>query len=314
MLANGWTLGAEYLLRGMQTIVRAYHPTQVRMLAEFWRRETPEMVVSVVPNFNRALFQGLRAVSARAPFVTILTDFADYPPHFWIERQDQYFICGTEKALGQARAMGHPAEKTFLVSGMILRPSFYERRELDRGAERKRLALQPDLPTGVVLFGGHGSAKMLRIARELQHATRPLQLILICGRNQKLAGQLRAIESRIPMHIVGFTPDVPYYMAISDFLIGKPGPGSISEALAMHLPVIIERNAWTLPQERYNADWVREKGVGLVVPDFARVDDAVNQMLEPANFARYRAQAAGIHNNAVFEIPDILDEIVRRSA
>ena len=38
----------------------------------------------------------------------------------------------------------------------------------------------------------------------------------------------------------------------------------------MKLPVIVERNAWTLPQERYNADWVRENGVGLVVPQLPR--------------------------------------------
>ena len=54
-------------------------------------------------------------------------------------------------------------------------------------------------------------------------------------------------------------------MLLSDFFIGKPGPGSVSEAVAMRLPVIVERNAWTLPQERYNAEWVLEKQLGLVV-------------------------------------------------
>ena len=34
----------------------------------------------------------------------------------------------------------------------------------------------------------------------------------------------------------GFTTNVDYYMALSDFLIGKPGPGCISEALQFHLP------------------------------------------------------------------------------
>ena len=62
------------------------------------------------------------------PFVTILTDLADYPPHFWIERQEQYLICGTERAVEQARAMGHPEERIFRASGMILHPRFYEPR------------------------------------------------------------------------------------------------------------------------------------------------------------------------------------------
>ncbi len=60
-------------------------------------------------------------------------------------------------------------------------------------------------------------------------------------------------------------------MQLADFFIGKPGPGSLSEALAMHLPVIVERNAWTLPQERYNADWVLENEVGLVLPEFSTI-------------------------------------------
>src|SRR3954452_3887684 len=56
MLAKGWTLGSEYLVAPMHWIIRTYHPAQVRMLTDIWRRESPDMIVSVVPNFNRALF------------------------------------------------------------------------------------------------------------------------------------------------------------------------------------------------------------------------------------------------------------------
>lgn len=311
LLASGMTLGSEYLLPAMQQVIRLYHPAQARLLAEFWSKRQPEMVVSLIPNFNRALFQGLRRVSASVPMVTILTDLADYPPHFWMERQDQYFICGTEKALHQARKLGHPPEKTFLVSGMILRPAFYRIFDHDRAAERTKLGLRPDLPTGLVLFGGQGSSQMLRIAEALQRSKRDLQLILICGRNEKLAAELRALPSRLPMHVVGFTQEVPYYMHLSDFFIGKPGPGSISEALAMKLPVIVERNAWTLPQERYNAEWVREKQVGMVVNNFRDICPAVDRLLEPSTLAQYRAKAAAIQNRAVYEIPDILEHILR---
>jgi 1,2-diacylglycerol 3-beta-galactosyltransferase len=111
------------------------------------------------------------------------------------------------------------------------------------------------------------------------------------------------------MFVEGFTSEVPYYMHLSDFFIGKPGPGSISEALAMHLPVIVERNAWTLPQERYNCDWIRERGIGLVAPNFRNVDRVVAELLEPNTFEDFRSHARGIDNRAVFEIPDILEKI-----
>ncbi|MBI3471037.1 MAG: galactosyldiacylglycerol synthase, partial [Candidatus Solibacter usitatus] len=237
---------------------------------------------------------------------TVLTDIADYPPHFWIERQVQYLICGSARAVEQARQLGHDEACIFRTSGMILHPRFYEPVEIDRAAERRKLGLDPEAPTGLVLFGGQGSNQMREIARRLDQT----QLIAICGQNGRLAEKLRSLRRAAPMFVEGFTKEVPYYMKLADFFIGKPGPGSISEALHMGLPVIVERNAWTLPQERYNAEWIVENQVGIALKNFRRVDRAVAELLRPENLERYRAGAAGQHNRAVFEVPDILERIV----
>jgi hypothetical protein len=312
MLANGWTLGSDYLLPGMQSIIRLYHTKQVAMLRDHWRMNPPDMVVSLVPNLNRAMYEGLKQADARVPYVGIITDFADYPPHFWMERQDQYIVCGTSRAVEQARQTGYSPDKIFGTSGMILRPSFYCPHDHDRRAERLRLGLEADRPTGIMLFGGQGSNVMQEIAGSLQRCRSQLQLIAICGRNERLGRRLQSIQSRFPLHVVGFTSDVPYYMALSDFFIGKPGPGSISEAIAMKLPVIIERNAWTLPQERYNAEWVLEQKVGLVLKSFRGIAGAVDEMLAPGRLETYRQRTAAIENRAVYEIPDILQSILHR--
>ena len=160
------------------------------------------------------------------------------------------------------------------------------------------------VPTGLVLFGGQGSNVMLDIAKELVDT----QLIMICGKNQKLAEKLRALPTNAPHFIEGFTQEVPYYMHLSDFFIGKPGPGSISEAVAMKLPVIVERNAWTLPQERYNADWVIEHGVGVVLKNFKGIREAAGKMV--SSLDQYQAAVEKIENRAIFEIPDMLAEIL----
>jgi 1,2-diacylglycerol 3-beta-galactosyltransferase len=102
-------------------------------------------------------------------------------------------------------------------------------------------------------------------------------------------------------------------MQLADFFIGKPGPGSLSEALAMRLPVIVERNAWTLPQERYNADWILENEAGVVLHSFRDIDKAVAQLIEPGTLARYRDNAAAMKNQAVFEIPGFLKRILEQS-
>jgi 1,2-diacylglycerol 3-beta-galactosyltransferase len=313
MLRSGWTLGSTQLMRVLQLVIRLYHGPAVRLLEAHWKETQPDMVVSFVPHFNRALGESFRRAFPERPFVTILTDIADYPPHFWIERQSQYFICGSDRAVAQARSMSHPDDHIFQTSGMILHPRFYEPPIEDKVAERKKLGLQPDLPTALVLFGGFGSDVMLEIAEQLDRSNLELQLIFICGKNEKLAKALRERTARLPYFVEGFTTRVNQYMQTADFFIGKPGPGSVSEALAMHLPVIVERNAWTLPQERYNADWILEKEVGEVLNSFKQIVPAVARLIEPATLARYRANAAAMKNQAVFEIPDILQTIFERS-
>jgi hypothetical protein len=310
MLKKGLTLGSAQLIPAMHALIRSLHGKQVRILAEFWRASPPDLVVSLIPNFNRALWHGLR--QAATPLVTILTDLADFPPHFWMERQEQYFICGTARAVEQARALGHSDERVFRTSGMILRPKFYESIELPREAEREKLGLKAHAPTGLMMFGGEGSSQMVRIVESLSKARVDLQLIAICGHNQRLRERLKKMQPGFPMFVEGFTSEVPYYMRLTDFFIGKPGPGSISEALAMRLPVIVERNAWTLAQERYNTEWIREHQLGVVLKSFRDIAGGVRELLEPSNFERYRANAAALNNQAVFEIPEILDELLRR--
>ena len=313
MLRRGWTLGSPQLLRVLQLTVRLYHRPTVKLLAAHWKETRPDMVISFVPHFNRAMGESFRLAFPGRPFVTILTDIADYPPHFWMERQEQFFVCGSDRAMEQARAMGHSDDRIFRASGMILHPRFYDPPAEERTAGRLRLGLRTDLPTALILFGGHGSNVMLEIAERLDRSNLDVQLVFVCGKNEKLAGALRARKWRVPNFVEGFTTRVNEYMHLADFFIGKPGPGSVSEALAMKLPVIVECNAWTLPQERYNAAWVVEKQVGIVLPSFATIDQAVARLIEPAALARYGANAAALHNRAVFEIPETLEKIFERS-
>src|SRR5258707_5655641 len=126
MLRNGCTLGSPQLLRVLQLAVRLYHDPSVQVLKTFWLETGPDMVVSLVPHFNRALRESFDKAFPGRPFVTVLTDLADYPAHFWIERQAQYLVCGTDRALEQARDMGHSAKASFKTSGMILHPPCYE--------------------------------------------------------------------------------------------------------------------------------------------------------------------------------------------
>jgi hypothetical protein len=311
LLRNGWTLGATQILRVLQATIRLFHGPLVKLLAEYFREHPADLLVSVIPHFNREICEAWTAVYPMRPFVTLITDLADFPPRFWIEPiKEQYVICGTEKAVQQARAMGKEESHIFATSGMILRPDFYVEEQVDPIALRSELGLQENLPTGILLFGGFGSTVMYEIAERLEGAPTPVQLVVICGRNEKLKEKFLAKKWNLPLHTLGFTKEVHRLMRAADFLIGKPGPGSVAEAMVRKLPVILECNSWTLPQERYNTEWVQEKRVGIVLDDFNEIVQGVNQLLEPTTLAEFRRNVAGLNNRAIFEIPEILAKLL----
>jgi Glycosyltransferase family 28 C-terminal domain len=318
ILRKGWTRFTPQLLLVLQGTIRLYHAPIVKALRAYWAEHPVDLVLSVIPHFNREIADSLSNDNdddgARTPFVTLITDLADYPPHFWIERESEFIIAGTDRARQQALAIGHAADHIFQTSGMILKPKFYEKTIVDRVAERKKLRLEPDCPTGIVLFGGHGSQVMIDITKKLNDANSGVQLILICGHNQKLSAQLKELHTKKPIAIVGFAQNVEYYMALADFFIGKPGPGSISEALQFHLPVIVECNSKTLPQERYNAEWVTENGYGIVVPSFKKIAPAVQQLLERSTFNKFRLKVNEYSNRALREVPIILEKCAKHTA
>jgi UDP-N-acetylglucosamine:LPS N-acetylglucosamine transferase len=308
-LARGWTLGLAQELKLLQGMIHLGHATLVRRLQQHWLRTEPDLVVSLVPNFNRALFESLAGALPGVPYVTVLTDLADHPPNFWIEPgQDQHVICGTAKAVAQARALGYGADQVHRSSGMIIRPDFYQTDLLDRRDEHRRLGLDPDRPTGIVMFGGQGSMAMLGIARQLAD----VQLVLMCGHNAALARQLRALRPTAKHLVVDFTPEVRRHMLLADYFIGKPGPGSLSEAVQQGLPVVTVRNAWTMPQERYNTEWVQEHGLGVVGRSLRKIQPEVDRLL--AGLDQFRHGVRLMENRAVFEVPEILADILGQAS
>jgi 1,2-diacylglycerol 3-beta-galactosyltransferase len=157
------------------------------------------------------------------------------------------------------------------------------------------------------MFGGYGSKISAKIVERLERSDLRMQTIVMCGHNVQLRQEL---EGRASCHAVGFTDRVCDYMRVADFFIGKPGPGSISEALHMGLPVIIERNIRTMPQERYNAVWVDEQKLGVVIRSFKQIAEAAQYLLSDDRLEQFRRNALRLNNHAVYEIPQIFDRIM----
>jgi 1,2-diacylglycerol 3-beta-galactosyltransferase len=307
LLKRGWTLGSLQMLRALQKGIQLYSETIEEELRLHWQTAQPDLVVSMIPNFNGVMFRALRQVHPDTPYVTVMTDLADCPPHFWQEKQDQFIVCGTDMAARQARAAGYPPEHILQTSGMILKPGFYRQSHADRRLERQKLGLDPDLPTALIMFGGYGAATAAKIVDRLDRAGLRLQTIVLCGHNDKLR---TALADRKSCLAIGYTNAVAEYMRLADFFIGKPGPGSLTEGLHLGLPAIVECNMRTMPQERYNTEWLVERQLGIVIKDFRRIAEAVEELLSDDRLQQFRRNAARLDNRAVYEIPAMLERIM----
>jgi UDP-N-acetylglucosamine:LPS N-acetylglucosamine transferase len=306
-IRKGWTRGSTTFLRGLQHGIRIHAPVLGRQLLKHWDSHQPSVVVSLVPNFNAVMFRALRRIHPHVPYVTIMTDLADSPPHFWQEPQDQYIVCGSNKAALQAHLTGwFRPERIIKTSGMILKSSFYTHSS-SPSLTREALGLHPQRPTALIMFGGNGSRISHDIISHIARSGLDVQTIVMCGHDEKLR---RKLGSQPGCHAVPFTDRVADYMRLADFFIGKPGPGSISEAIHMGLPVIVENNARTMIQERYNVTWLEENGVGLGIESFADIAKAIRYLLHSNTLEKYQEHTHSFNNLALFEIPQILRSIL----
>ncbi|PPS43916.1 glycosyltransferase [Chroococcidiopsis sp. TS-821] len=314
MLKNGQTWLHPVLLFMNQLLVKLNYSKGVQIFTEFWRDRQPDLVISTLPLYNKVLWNSLQQGKPGTPAIVIPVDFGDVPPGFYIEPETgSYIACASEKMAQQARALGVKEELIVPTSGLMIHPRFYQPILCDRASERERLGLDPHCLTGIVMFGGYGSKVMLEIAKRLEKFHQSLQLIFICGRNEELATELNQLQGNQKKFVVGFTQDIPYYMHLADFFIGKAGGSSISEALAMKLPIIVESNNTILKNERLNADWIQQQQVGVAIRSIRDIDKAVAQFIDAESLARYQAKIATVDNCAVFEMPGILQKILANS-
>lgn len=311
MLRSRATSLEALLIAATHATVRRQWHRGLGLLEEHWARTRPDLVVSLVPYVNAALRLSLARARPGVPLAVVMLDLADSPPDFWIEPGVELLVCPTARAAEQAVELGVAPGAIRRTSGMVIHPAFYEQTAADRATARAVLGLDPERPTGVVLFGGHGSREMLRIARRLAVSALDVQMVYLCGHNQALARAIEAVPARQPAVVQGFTNRVRDYLALGDFFVGKPGPNSMSEALVMGLPVVVDRNRSTLVQERYNPVWVREQDVGVVVNSFDQIESALTRLLEPGALLRHRRAAAALQNRGVFEVIDILKGALR---
>jgi len=298
---------------GSSVAMRLGSPLVSRQLTAYLRERRYDMVISVMPLINAAVASSLRQLGGAVPFVTVVTDFCEPMPAAWIQCADQYVVCGTPKCREQARRFGLPERQIIAAKGLVLSPKFHALARAttpaSAAAARAPLGLAPDRLTGLMMFGGRGADRMFEFARAIETSALPIQMIYVCGTNRETADDIAALPASRPRHVIGFSDAIERYMAASDFFVGKPGPGAISEAMVMGLPMILEVGARLLAQERYNARWAQAIGAALTFRNADGLCASIAALCDPQRRAAMRRAIAAHPNAAIFDLPDLLDGV-----
>ncbi len=224
------------------------------------------------------------------PLWVQVTDFDLH--RFWLhEGVTGYFVANEELAY-RLRGLGHGAARV-VISGIPVMPAFSARPE--RRVASRRLGLSPERMTVLLMGGGAGIGMSAERVATLLDRHPSVQLIVMAGRNAALLSALQDLSVFYPQRLcaIGFTSEVALLMAASDLAITKPGGLSVSECLAMGLPMLL---AQPIPgQEERNADYLLQQGVALRADDPLTLHYRLQQLLnDPRQLTLMRERSLAI--------------------
>ena len=304
-------------LKGLINLSLMFHdllsPRGIRQISNFWKDDPPDALVSVTPMYNPAIYRSARLINPVVQCVTIPVDFEEVKARYWFTPKiNQHYLVATNRLERQARVAGIPESLINAISGMPIDTEFYESPGINVNDELARLGLDPALPTGLVSFGGQGSVLVGEIARKISNSGLNLNMILMCGRHSESYEQLRNLKTDFPKLALSYTKETPvYYQRLAQFIIGKPGSMTITEALIAGKPIIAIKSRGMSPVQRGNEEWVKERGVGIVVGCMDELPSAVNDVITSEN---YRRNAARERHRGVFDAAEQICALTERGA
>ena len=279
-----------------------------RGLRQYLREQSPDLVVSTHPIFNAFGRRALRSIGSTVPFVTVVTDLFD--AHIlWFDRKVDLCTVPSEGARKfgikfgmpneKMRVVGEPVSLTFLDTGV------------SKAEMRAKLGLAVDQKTILLVGGGEGMGKLYDIARAIDAACLPGQLVIIAGRNKALKEKLEMVAWHIPVSIQGFVRNMPEWMRASNVIVTKAGPGTICEALACGLPILL--SGYLPGQETGNVTFVEQGGAGVLRQDPADIVTTLDKWFVPesSTLDQLAARAKDLARpRAAVDIAKMLDDIL----
>jgi len=197
-------------------------------------------------------------------FCIVSTDFIIHSAHIPLNA-DAFFVPPQFQLKATEQRLKIFKER-FKKTGIPIDSKFAEKKSQDQ--IKRKLGLSCKRTTILFSFGGDGlkATRHISVFKKLLNSELSFQLIVLAGYNTRFANKLRrryGDDKRLKIY--GYLDDVTDLFAASDLFIGKGGGLSISEAIAMKLPMLFIDK---MPgQEEYNIDLIMTLGLGRYVEE-----------------------------------------------
>ena len=248
--------------RRYKALVRFCEPLYRERLRDLFTSYKPDVIVSVHPLLNHAALRARAdAQMNRVPIVTVITDLGKVHES-WLTPEADAIVVPAREVFDRALSRGVSPTRLRLL-GQPIHPRFDDVAG-SKDDLRESLGLPQDKLVVMLMAGGEGGGKLLPTTLALARARLPIHLLVVCGRNDHLREKLDEMSVTLPtpMTVLGFTEKIPEYFRAVDLLVTKAGPGSLAEANAAQLPVVVYD--YVPGQERGNVDFVRNNGLGAI--------------------------------------------------
>lgn len=256
----------------------------------------PDLVLSVHPLTQFIPLRVLRTLEHPPPFVTVCTDLGGAHPT-WFHRGVDLCFVPSDRVRRIAKRCGL-REEQLRQHGLPVRPAFW-RDELDKEAAKARLGLRVGVPAVLIVGGGDGVGGVRKIAERiaerinLELGVNGAQVVVVCGRNVRLREQLTKRVWPVKVTVRGFVNNMSEWMAASDLIVSKAGPGTIAEALIRGLPIVL--SGFLPGQEAPNVKFVTDAGVGAFSRDPETIAEIVSEwMADPVGLKERAKRAKGM--------------------
>jgi UDP-N-acetylglucosamine:LPS N-acetylglucosamine transferase len=259
------------LARLGQCVIDSFPRTTItverRILRDFARAaaanleaRAPLLIVSNHGLITAGLAEAKHRYGLRVPVLTFATEVFNISA-YWGEPRADSVIAASEDGRRRLIHFGVPAEKITVI-GRPIRQAFLN--APPRSEARARLGLGERF-TCLVSFGGEGAGGNPRgTITALLDAGMRLQVVAITGRNEPLRRELQQIRpNKNRLRIEGFVENMAEYLAASDVFVGKAGPSSVYEALAVERPALVTGYAGL--NELGVARYIEREGLGCYV-------------------------------------------------